>query len=1111
MPTSPSSAPDLTDILRGMNDRLRRLERTTTLAVPDPTSGIIADLTVTGLGNAVTRYTDSVTNQPRTSVTWTWTNNVVSTNDDPTFDQAKKYQVSLTTPTSTIDVWRDVEGATFSQDNLPLNINATLKVRAVAWSNRIGPTATNVANTSKDSVPPPQPSTPTVVPALKGVRITWNGLDVSAAAMPVDLAYVEIHASTSGPTFTPAAATLQASRFYPGGGSTSIVTVDYNLTYVRLVPYDTSGNAGPASTAASATPAQAVNTDLGVALPGDIAFSDEGNLVLDGSFESTLIRADRTVNGSIIGDVAFGNTAGLSSHGTWYVRSVGDGNTTKQLYLCSNTMANTFEIPVGAYSNQKLYVGMKIRGISANGSASLVLRWTDSAGGTTFTTAVTTSTSTGSYVLFEAVIPVPSTAVSMNPRITTSSQTAGTWYFDAVQIRTVVPTLLVDDAAITNAKIADLSVNDAKISNLSGGKIDALSVKTDALQLGVLRTNMINNHSFEEAGGVAYTQWTDPGQGNVNNWRRSSSNISVCDAYSSSGRTRTGTWHGNLLLSTGGTTADYADLYSNTILLKAGVTYKVTWYAVCNGTGVGAGANMLVDALFGPSQTAVGTATMITLTDGAPVVVPFVAYSSTTGLSYQQYSAELAIPGGQTDLWCSVRFRMVNNAATAAIMLEDVSLLEVGVGGGVAFGANGLRVFDADGDPVIEIVSNLPNRIGIMDENGNTAAAMDQTGGITATRFSVIEDPTVDGRPLVGLMGDSIPFDLRTNAVDDPTRDYDQYPVGIIEAYSKGTVQWQIFDPALLNKTVAANGAYVLYDVAFDVEPGRQYTPFQSGITVAGANGNTAGLLMRYTTDNSIPGTGSVALCRFYADMGATNNTVVWMPMGRLFNGVAGQEQIRIAGILYAFGGAMTITASDNFTVGLVDLGWVKNAEGRLVNSITTAGGPSTITKTYVSTWKANNSESYGNFGANTATNLYQGYYSSNQGHQWASILFTGANSTGGQAGITIATAMTGATLKKAELWLRSDQFYYNSGGTLVIRAQTSTSLITTTPAGTAKNASWAENQGKWVDITSIATSAIRGVTLGKAPDTNKIYYGQVRNHTSPYPPMLRLTYSKQS
>ena len=106
---------------------------------------------------------------------------------------------------------------------------------------------------------------------------------------------------------------------------------------------------------------------------------------------------------------------------------------------------------------------------------------------------------------------------------------------------------------------------------------------------------------------------------------------------------------------------------------------------------------------------------------------------------------------------------------------------------------------------------------------------------------------------------------------------------------------------------------------------------------------------------------------------------------------------------------------------------------------------------------------------------------------------------------------MTGATLKKAEVWLRNAQWYYNAGGTAVIRAQTSTSLISSTPAGTAKNFDWEEGQGKWVDITSIATSGIRGVTLGKAPSTSKTYYGQFSNHSSSYPPKLRLTYSKQS
>jgi hypothetical protein len=660
---------------------------------------------------------------------------------------------------------------------------------------------------------------------------------------------------------------------------------------------------------------------------------------------------------------------------------------------------------------------------------------------------------------------------------------------------------LIVDGSITTGKLAANSVDTSKLV--------AGSVTTEILSLGVIRSNPVNNSGFEDNVG-SFTVFTDPGQGNVNQWRQEVSGP-LASAYRSVNRARSGLARGVMNIATGGTTADYAALWSNAMLLKAGSTYRITFSAVSNGAGAAAGgATMLADIMFGAtSSSIVNDGNKQSLGDGAAIVVPYSAYTAITPDSYTVYSADITIPGGQTNLWAALRFYCTGNPAESAIFIDDVACIEQGVGGATEITAAGLRLFDDQGTEIVAIVNNRPTLLSITDPEGNILASFKPDGSMTALTGSFNNDITVKGRPLVGKFGDSIPFDIRVT--DDPDRDYDADPVGIIEAYSKGTVQWQIFDPVDLEKTVANNGTYVLYDVAFDVEPGRQYTFFQSAITVAGTVGTTVGLLMRYTTNNAIPGTGSTVLTRAYSDIGSTGNTTVSIPPGRLFNGIPGQQQVRVAGILYAFGGSMTVEAFESFTVGIMDLGATKVAEGRLVDSTAATSGGSNITKTYVTEWKASSSESYGAFGARSEANLFQGYYSGNQGHQWASIVFGSANGTGGQPGVSVATAMTGATLKKAEVWLRNAQWYYNAGGTAVIRAQTSTSLISSTPAGTAKNFDWEEGQGKWVDITSIATSGIRGVTLGKAPSTSKTYYGQFSNHSSSYPPKLRLTYSKQS
>ena len=176
--------------------------------------------------------------------------------------------------------------------------------------------------------------------------------------------------------------------------------------------------------------------------------------------------------------------------------------------------------------------------------------------------------------------------------------------------------------------------------------------------------------------------------------------------------------------------------------------------------------------------------------------------------------------------------------------------------------------------------------------------------------------------------------------------------------------------------------------------------------------------------------------------------------------------------------------------------------------------GTTTTKQTYTSTWIASSSGTYRGDQSKRSdtTDLVQGYNSSNgDGH--AVVVFASANSTGGETGKSIATALTGATLKKVEVYLYANHWYYNSGGTGLIRAYDSTTVPATgtTPTGSLKSVgSWPKPGGKWVDITSISTTAIRGVTVGKAGSTNLLYYGRFNGASaSSAKPQLRLTYTK--
>lgn len=471
--------PDLPSIISALEKRLGRLESPRSTS-PSSTSTLAVSLAVTGLSGAATYYVDSI-GIPRIKITWSWTGPAIFSGDDydRTADPADYYIVWYTTPTVTSAKIQTTDNS-FTVDYAAAGTNYTLHVYAVSKSGRVGATATSTLNSSKDNTAPVQPSTPTVTPELKGLKIVWNGLDVNGAAMASDFAYCEVHISTSGASFTPNDSTRTPYRLMQFAGTIVIPTENYTLTYVRLVPVDVWGNKGVASTAGSATPVKAVATDLtGTALPGDITYRDEGNLVIDGSFEVQSARDERTAMKSSA-NVFFTSTAGFAAHGNWAIQINGDGTQYKDIFLSGGT-SSIGNAPVE--SGTKLYASAKIRGISANGSAYLAVQWINKDGGlisAEIFANVNTSSSTGSYVFFEGTHVVPANAVSARFYFQTTNQTAGSWFLDQIQVRRIVGTSLIEDLAVTNAKIALLAVNNANIASLAASKITTAELQAGA-------------------------------------------------------------------------------------------------------------------------------------------------------------------------------------------------------------------------------------------------------------------------------------------------------------------------------------------------------------------------------------------------------------------------------------------------------------------------------------------------------------------------------------------------------------------------------------------------------------------------------------------------------
>lgn len=176
-----------------------------------------------------------------------------------------------------------------------------VQVAAVDTSGHIsGFTPVESITTAADTTPPVAPSTPTVSNYLGQLRIAWDGLDDTGAAMAADTDRVEVHVSgTSG--FTPSDATMIDQL---NGAGESYATTAYGVTqYAKLVAVDRSGNRSAASAQGSGATAQVVSADI---FDGAVGTAKLADLAV-----TTAKIDDLAVNDAKIGNVSAGKiTAG---------------------------------------------------------------------------------------------------------------------------------------------------------------------------------------------------------------------------------------------------------------------------------------------------------------------------------------------------------------------------------------------------------------------------------------------------------------------------------------------------------------------------------------------------------------------------------------------------------------------------------------------------------------------------------------------------------------------------------------------------------------------------------------------------------------------------------
>ncbi|MFD7639586.1 hypothetical protein ACFV4P_02940 [Kitasatospora sp. NPDC059795] len=235
-----------------------------------------------------------------------------------------------------------------SVDDGALTVTADGKLRAIIGQQGDGTTGINIVN----GPVPPTPSAPTAVPALGGVRASWDGTFADGAPSPLDLARVEVHAASVA-EFTPGPTTLVTTIDTPQGG---IVTVPASsAVWIVLVARSTSGRASAPSDTATAVPAPVVADGVLAGIVDELALADEAITaakVAVGAINADAI-ADAAVTAAKLGAAAV--EAAALAPGAVTGPAIAAGTVTSREIAAE--AITTAELAAGAVNTAKLAAG----------------------------------------------------------------------------------------------------------------------------------------------------------------------------------------------------------------------------------------------------------------------------------------------------------------------------------------------------------------------------------------------------------------------------------------------------------------------------------------------------------------------------------------------------------------------------------------------------------------------------------------------------------------------------------------------------------------------------------------------------------------------------------
>lgn len=428
--------------------------------------------------------------------------------------------------------------------------------------------------------------------------------------------------------------------------------------------------------------------------------------------------------------------------------------------------------------------------------------------------------------------------------------------------------------------------------------------------------------------------------------------------------------------------------------------------------------------------------------------------------------------------------------------------------------------------------SATSNSLAIADATAVTRASITPDGDASFEGLDVDSDPNFMGRPLLG------------KRVDPDADD------GILDDGPRGLVAFGDVRSAVGGVSWASSGGSTLTPlmvVGFTMSPGRTYRvtmPWRADISnVTSGYVARAGIIVHYTWaagDAANPDEPSTTSTRVNDAMQSYPSPV---------SGVSGlmtffwrspfSSPTTVKLLVSAVTDRCTMTPSNyganDWRIWVEDAGpWIEStarvldiASSGQVTPQPSTSNPTPTTpapppkRTYTATWAGTASRAWNGDGAqshwgdtlNAQGILPHGYYPG-FGAMRSGVIFNGASVDSEKK--TLSAALNGATITKAEVFVKFPHWYYSTGGTAVLHPLGGSSLPDTMPSvnsASVRKAYTARGQGYWVQVpTSWFSSSATGVVIGPGTANNVTSYGYFAGPSYPTTGdriKLRLTYTR--